>query len=385
MPKDIEKKPPKKLSVSALLKQKLQEGTVSASAPVAPPPPADEGLSSIGEAMAGIQTMDEDADAPIKLIPLDLIDPNPLAQRTIYTDEVLLEIATSLKENLQRDPIHVRPNPEAPGRFVIWDGWTRVLAIRKFGEEFDLPARVEARVHKNLNELEACVQGYFQNDERHPPTEYDRGMLFFKLKNERGLSSAEIVEKFKIKSKSDLTYYLAFGDLPDAVLPIAMANAATFGRSLAYYIAVACKNHGTDVGVQLMHLLYPADGSAGISRDKLLEMLQQLDAKAAHGSALTPDPEASTESSQGGVPPVNGAASDTLKGLTLVAPKTEVTRFSSRCILTVKPSGATLALKKLRQEDMDRLMERITPILAEFFADEIALEAAKKTRGRSDR
>lgn len=380
MPKDIERKPPKKLSVSALLKQKLQEGPGTTSAPVTSLPPADEGLSSIGEAMAGIQTMDEDADAPIKLVPVDLIDPNPLAQRTIYTDEVLLEIATSLKENLQRDPIHVRPNPEVPGRFIIWDGWTRVLAIRKFGEEFDLPARVEARVHKNLNELEACVQGYFQNDERHPPTEYDRGMLFFKLKNERGLSSAEIVEKFKIKSKSDLTYYLAFGDLPDAVLPIAMANAATFGRSLAYYIAGACKNHGTEVGVQLMNLLYPADGSAGIGREQLLTLIEQLDTKAAHGSALTPDPAASTASSQAAVSPVNEG-----HGLTLAAPKTEVTRFSSRCVLTVKPSGATLALKKLREEDMDRLMQRITPILAEFFADEMASEAAKKTRERSGR
>ena len=88
-----------------------------ASAPLEPyaPPAADEAPTQEAQATA----VDSHSRRNLTMLGVHLIDPNPLAPREIYTPEMILNRAEDLRAQGQHDPIHVIPNPNATGRFII--------------------------------------------------------------------------------------------------------------------------------------------------------------------------------------------------------------------------------------------------------------------------
>ena len=164
-------------------------------------------------------------------IPVDLIDPNPFAPREIYTSEMILLRADNLRTQKQHDPIHVIPNPDAPGRYIIADGWTRTLACKTHG----VFPTLKAIVHTGLTAEEAAWFGFESNEGREQHCDFDRAMFFEKLIAE-GQSPTDVAERAKL-SRSQMSMYRAFGKLPSEIIELIKARPAKFGHRVAYELS----------------------------------------------------------------------------------------------------------------------------------------------------
>ena len=160
-------------------------------------------------------------------IPVSLIDPNPLAPREVYTTAMIKDRAEALRTQGQHDPIHVIPNPDAPGRFIICDGWTRVLAC----VHHKVLPELLAEVHAELTLVESSWFGYQQNEERAQHCDLDRGMFYEKLITQ-GMKAAEIARRTNL-SAAQMSYFRSYAKLPEDVLEIVRAEPSKFGSLVA--------------------------------------------------------------------------------------------------------------------------------------------------------
>ena len=167
----------------------------------------------------------------LQQIPVDLIDPNPLAPREVYTPEMISSRAEELRLQGQHDPIHVILHPNIPGRFIVCDGWTRVQACR----EYKIADALFGEVHPNLNLQQAAWFGYEQNECREQHCDLDRAMFYEKLIAD-GESATEIARRAKI-SKTLMSFYRAYAKLPQDVLEIAKLHSKKIGATEAYQLA----------------------------------------------------------------------------------------------------------------------------------------------------
>ena len=159
-----------------------------------------------------------------------LIDENPFAPREIYTAEMLLERANSLRQHGQRDPIHVIEHPEIQGRFMIADGWTRTQACVAHGA---LPTLL-AEVHHGITASEAAWLGYEQNESREQHCDLDRAM-FYEKQYANGMTPSEVARRTNL-SKTLLSFYRAYAKLPEEVLKIIRLNPKRFGSTAAHHL-----------------------------------------------------------------------------------------------------------------------------------------------------
>jgi ParB family chromosome partitioning protein len=181
----------------------------------------------------------------LRFIAVDLIDPNPLAPREIYTEQMILERATDLREQGQHDAIHVIPNPSSEGRFIICDGWTRVQACR----EHQVLNALLAQVHPNLSLREAAWFGYEQNEGREQQSDYDRAMFYEKL-----LADGETQDELARRGgyhKSMLTYLRAYARLPAVVLDLVRLHPQKFGSRVAYELQRLAEARGESIAAEI--------------------------------------------------------------------------------------------------------------------------------------
>ncbi|MCX8016545.1 MAG: ParB N-terminal domain-containing protein [Rhodocyclaceae bacterium] len=197
--------------------------------PAIPLPPYQAGAET-----SATRAHAHDADAPgvnaeydherdLRLISVECIDPNPYAPRVVYTPEMILKIATGLREQGQNDAIHVIPHPDIPGRYIIADGWTRVQACRIH----KVADQLWAQVHHGMTAMEAGAFGYRQNETRNSHTDYDRAMFFERL-IEGGMSPSEVADAYGI-TRQMLHLYRAFAKLPEELSEVVRAHPERFG------------------------------------------------------------------------------------------------------------------------------------------------------------
>jgi len=204
--------------------------TSPAESPGAPSASAAEvGAPAIGQQPAASLAREGDV---IK-IPVDLIDPNPFAPREIYTPEMILQRADNLRTQGQHDPIHVIPNPDEPGRYIIADGWTRTLACKTHA----VFPTLNAIIHYGLTAKDAAWFGFESNEGREQHCDFDRAMFFEKMIAE-GMSQSEVARRVHME-KSAMSMYLSFSKLPDEILLLVREYPSKFTyrvriRSLAH-------------------------------------------------------------------------------------------------------------------------------------------------------
>ena len=178
-------------------------------------------------------------------INLELIDPNPLAPREVYTSEMILQRAENLRTQGQHDPIHVMPNPSAAGRFIICDGWTRVQACREH-KVFD---SLLAEIHLDLSLEESAWFGYEQNECRQQHCDFDRAMFYEKL-IVAGESASDIARRAKL-SKTLMSFYRAYARLPEDLLELVRQHPDKFGANAAYQLLKVYEKCGQRRAVSL--------------------------------------------------------------------------------------------------------------------------------------
>lgn len=181
----------------------------------------------------------------LTMISVHLIDPNPLAPREVYTPEMILSRAEDMRAQGQHDPIHVIPNPNASGRFIICDGWTRVQACL----EHKVFETLLAEIHLQMDIQESAWFGYEQNEGRTQHCDLDRAMFYEKLIS-NGEPAAQIARRAKL-SKTMMSFYRAYSRLPEDVLEIVRLNPHKFGATEAYQIAKLYEKVGVRKSVAL--------------------------------------------------------------------------------------------------------------------------------------
>lgn len=201
---------------------------------------------SVSPSAATVQS-EESVDVAERLLRADLIHANPYGPRSddSYTAEVLEAMYLSLQERGQADAIHVIPHPDRPGHFMISDGWTRTLACQTHNKDFQL----RARVHFEMDPVEAGAYGYRQNEERKAHTDYDRAQWVKKLLD--GEMSKERIQAIGKFSPTMMTYLLAFHRLPDEVLAVVRGNKEKFAATVVYYLNRLYEQRGMKQTVKL--------------------------------------------------------------------------------------------------------------------------------------
>lgn len=181
----------------------------------------------------------------LMMIDVRLIDPNPLAPREVYTPEMIRDRAEALRTQGQHDPIHVIPNPDQDGRFIIADGWTRVQSCL----EHKVLEELLAEVHDNLTLEESAWFGYQQNEEREQHCDLDRALFYEKL-IAAGETSADVARRAGV-SRSQMTFYRAFSKLPPDVVEIIKGAPTRFGANAAYQLSKVADKVGLRQAVRL--------------------------------------------------------------------------------------------------------------------------------------
>ena len=133
-----------------------------ATEPRAKPSRLGKGLSAlIGEVEATGPISGDGGSAPATSeTALKDIRPNPAQPRRTFLEEELEELSQSIRQRGVLQPILVRPDPDAPGRFQIVAGERRWRAAQRAGLA-TIPAIV-----RNVDELELLEVGIIENVQR---------------------------------------------------------------------------------------------------------------------------------------------------------------------------------------------------------------------------
>jgi ParB family chromosome partitioning protein len=189
----------------------------------------------------------------LKHIPITLIDANPLAPREVYTPQMIQGRADDLRSQGQHDPIHVIPNPEAQGRFVIADGWTRVQACR----DHKVMESLLAEVHYDLTVQEAAWFGYQQNECRQQHCDLDRAMFYERL-IATGETASEVARQAKV-SRQQMSMYRSYGKLPPDVMDVIRSAPEKFTYPVVNELRKLFEQCGTRKAVVLAAKFAAAD------------------------------------------------------------------------------------------------------------------------------
>lgn len=198
-----------------------------------------------------------DFDVPgriFRMVPLNRIRQNRYAPRSVYTDAMLKERAESIRNEGQNDPIHVIPDPDFPGDFIIGDGWTRVQGCLKF----DVCDELLAEIHEGVDEREISLLGYDQNENRAGHCDYDRAVYFHSLL-ESGYLQTDIESRFKV-SQSKVSKLSAFLKLPEEVIEVVKKYPTRINYRIAQYLANLHNHTNTEITTVLAKRYCMADG-----------------------------------------------------------------------------------------------------------------------------
>lgn len=154
------------------------------------------------------------------MLSLDLISRDTNQPRKYFDDEKLKELAESIRAIGVVQPISVRPDPNAPGRYIINYGERRFLASLIAGL-----VNIPVFVHKAPDDYTQVAENLHRADLS--PMEI---AVFIKRRLDAGEKKYEIAEKLGYKN-GYVTEHLALLEAPPCV-EMAYANGATSARTL---------------------------------------------------------------------------------------------------------------------------------------------------------
>lgn len=191
---------------------------------------------------------------------LDLIDEDPNQPRTEFSEELLRELADSIKASGGvKSPVSLRPHPTAPGRYMLNFGARRVRASRLLGLP-DIPYFIDHTVDS--------FDQVIENEQRDglKPMEL---ALFIKARMAEGMHQKEIAARLG-KSKALVSQATALIDAPDFLMD-AYRSGRLRGLTEAYEL-------------RRLHLQYPeiveqwASSQREIVRSGIAALREQLGA-----------------------------------------------------------------------------------------------------------
>lgn len=168
----------------------------------------DKTAKKTGGFAAALKGIGVDWDKPTDAssrVAIALIDPDPDQPRKSFDQDKLQELADSIRENGLQQPIGVRPNPGAKGRFLIRFGERRYRAAQLLGwKEIDVIVNDTGDVA-----LQALVENLQREDLT--PMETSNGLAAVIIRSSKTPTD---IGRALGKGKQWVTYHLALQDVP---------------------------------------------------------------------------------------------------------------------------------------------------------------------------
>ncbi len=163
------------------------------------------------------------ADEPISELDINLLEPNPLQARALFTADSLAELASSIKEHGILEPLVVA---KTPAGYQIIAGERRWRASKLAGLT-KVPVVVKETTSRGM--LEMALVENVQREDLNP---IDRAQAFQRLIEEFGLPVSEIAKRVS-KSDSYVSNTIKLLSLPDAIKDGLVSGATTEGHARA--------------------------------------------------------------------------------------------------------------------------------------------------------
>jgi ParB family chromosome partitioning protein len=149
-----------------------------------------------------------------------LIEKNPYQTRYVFDEEMLQELADSIKENGVVQPVVVRP-AEQEGRFILVLGERRLRASKMAGQR-TIPAIV-----RRLSPQQAAEMTVLENVQREDLNPLEQAEAFRVLSQEFQLTQAQIAERLGV-SRETVSNYMRLLRLPREVMEYLISGRLTF-------------------------------------------------------------------------------------------------------------------------------------------------------------
>ena len=181
---------------------------------------------ALGRGLNALLQTVETATAGIEQVRLDLIDPNPFQPRRDFPEDTLRELADSIRSTGIIQPILLRRNASAQGRFQLVVGERRWRAARLAGLE-SVPAVV-----RELADQDALEFALAENLLRRDLNPIEVAHAYETLQDEFHLSHEQVAERLGI-NRSSVTNMLRLLRLPESVQEMITREEITYGHARA--------------------------------------------------------------------------------------------------------------------------------------------------------
>ena len=186
---------------------------------------AKKGLGRGLSALFGdIEKKSESNQVQTNKIPIADLERNKYQPRTIFDEEKLDELSSSIKENGVIQPIAVRPNKYEPGKFEIVAGERRWLAAQKAGLN-EVPVVV-----LDIDDQKSLEIAIVENVQRQDLNVVEEARGYQKLIKEFGYDH-EKISKFMSKSRSHVSNTLRLLSLPEDIIGLIEEGKLTAGQA----------------------------------------------------------------------------------------------------------------------------------------------------------
>ena len=149
---------------------------------------------------------------------------NKYQPRTIFNEEKIMELSSSIKENGVIQPIAVRPNSYEPGKYEIVAGERRWLAAQKAGLN-EVPVIV-----LEIDDKKSLEIAIVENVQRQDLNAIKEAKGYQRLIKEFGYDH-EKISKFMSKSRSHISNTLRLLTLPQDILSMIEEGELTAGQA----------------------------------------------------------------------------------------------------------------------------------------------------------
>jgi ParB family transcriptional regulator, chromosome partitioning protein len=152
---------------------------------------------------------------------IESIDKNPYQTRAVFDQEMLRELADSIRENGVVQPIVVRPTEGQAGRYLLVLGERRLRASKMAGKDA-IPAIV-----RRLSPQQAAEMTVLENVQREDLNPLEQAAAFRVLSKEFQLTQAQIAERIGV-SRETVANYMRLLRLPQDVMKYMLEGRLSF-------------------------------------------------------------------------------------------------------------------------------------------------------------
>tara|TARA_B100000945_G_scaffold316748_1_gene318238 strand:- start:571 stop:1419 length:849 start_codon:yes stop_codon:yes gene_type:complete len=186
---------------------------------------AKKGLGRGLSALFGdIEKKSTSVEVQINKVPIANLQRNKYQPRTIFDEQKLIELSSSIKENGVIQPIAVRPNKYEPGNYEIVAGERRWLAAQRAGLN-EVPI-----VLLNIDDQKSLEIAIVENVQREDLNVIEEARGYQRLTKEFGYDHDKI-SKFMSKSRSHVSNTLRLLSLPEDVIGLIGEGKLTAGQA----------------------------------------------------------------------------------------------------------------------------------------------------------